>query len=93
MKRLRTFQSTLQEDDGEVKMIIALLKSCTQAEVCAEAMGGGRLCVGKANLPRVLRRAGLQPDQAEPVREEERARGNHWLLGPSEHKQLVKTCD
>ena len=43
-------------------------------------MGGGHLFVGKANPPKVLRIAGLQSDQYEPVQEEGHARGNHWLL-------------
>ena len=50
MQRLRTFQGSHQEEYGEVKQILALLKSCTPAEVCAEAMEGGHLFVGKANL-------------------------------------------
>ena len=33
-----------------MKQILAMLKYCTPAEVCAEAIQGGHLFVGKANL-------------------------------------------
>ena len=50
VKRLRKFHSSPKEEDGEVQQILALLKSCPPAEVCAEAMEGGHLFVGRAKL-------------------------------------------
>ena len=73
-----------------MKQILALLKYCTPTEVCAEAMEGGHFFVGKANLQECCEELACSLTNIKPVHEEEHARGNHWLLGPSEQRQHVK---
>ena len=50
MKKLRTFQRSPLDDDGEIKQVLALLKLHTPACVVSEALAGGKLYSQRLDL-------------------------------------------